>query len=111
MIISTNAHFSKALGYAHQSVNKEFVSYCKSIAAAAPNLPFYYYHIPPLNKIHNEIKGNMNAPGENASKNGHIPVQKTANKKMRGTNPKNKLANARLGMANIRMEGARMDEN
>jgi N-acetylneuraminate lyase len=28
---------------------EEFVAYCKTIAAAAPNLPFYYYHIPPLN--------------------------------------------------------------
>ena len=29
--------------------NEEFVAYCKAIASAAPNLPFYYYHIPPLN--------------------------------------------------------------
>ncbi len=28
---------------------EEFVAYCKTIAAAAPNLSFYYYHIPPLN--------------------------------------------------------------
>ncbi len=28
---------------------EEFVIYCKTIASAAPNLPFYYYHIPPLN--------------------------------------------------------------
>ena len=29
--------------------NEEFVAYCKEIASAAPKLPFYYYHIPPLN--------------------------------------------------------------
>lgn len=32
--------------------NLELVSYCKSIAAAAPGLPFYYYHIPALNGVH-----------------------------------------------------------
>jgi len=29
--------------------SEEFVAYCKAIASAAPGLPFYYYHIPPLN--------------------------------------------------------------
>jgi len=29
--------------------NEEFVAYCKSIADQVPELPFYYYHIPPLN--------------------------------------------------------------
>ncbi|TKG94613.1 N-acetylneuraminate lyase [Puteibacter caeruleilacunae] len=29
--------------------NEEFVAYCKAVADAAPELPFYYYHIPPLN--------------------------------------------------------------
>ena len=29
--------------------NEEFVAYCKAVADAAPSLPFYYYHIPPLN--------------------------------------------------------------
>lgn len=29
--------------------NEELVAYCKAVADAAPNLPFYYYHIPPLN--------------------------------------------------------------
>jgi len=29
--------------------NEEFVAYCKTIASAAPELPFYFYHIPPLN--------------------------------------------------------------
>jgi len=29
----------------------ELKELCKSIAAAAPSLPFYYYHIPPLNGI------------------------------------------------------------
>ncbi|MBT3383472.1 MAG: N-acetylneuraminate lyase [Prolixibacteraceae bacterium] len=29
--------------------NEEFVAYCKEIASAAPELSFYYYHIPPLN--------------------------------------------------------------
>jgi len=32
--------------------NEELVEYCKSIAAAAPTLPFYYYHIPALNGVH-----------------------------------------------------------
>lgn len=31
--------------------NDEFVAYCKTIASAAPNLPFYYYHIPSLNNF------------------------------------------------------------
>ncbi len=29
--------------------NEELMAYCKAIADAAPGLPFYYYHIPPLN--------------------------------------------------------------
>ena len=28
---------------------EELVKYCETIAAAAPNLPFYYYHIPAFN--------------------------------------------------------------
>ncbi len=28
---------------------EELVAYCKEIASAAPNLPFYFYHIPALN--------------------------------------------------------------
>ncbi len=31
--------------------NEELVAYCKSIAGAAPSLPFYYYHIPSLNFV------------------------------------------------------------
>ncbi len=31
--------------------NEELVAYCKSIAEAAKTLPFYYYHIPPLNGV------------------------------------------------------------
>lgn len=31
--------------------NQEFVAYCKAVASSAPNLPFYYYHIPPLNNF------------------------------------------------------------
>jgi N-acetylneuraminate lyase len=31
--------------------NKELVALCKTVAAAAPSLPFYYYHIPPLNGV------------------------------------------------------------
>lgn len=31
--------------------NEELVDYCKSIAGSAPELPFYYYHIPPLNGV------------------------------------------------------------
>lgn len=30
---------------------KELVDYCKAIASSAPELPFYYYHIPPLNNF------------------------------------------------------------
>lgn len=32
--------------------NEELVAYCKTVAAAAPGLPFYYYHIPFLNGVH-----------------------------------------------------------
>ena len=28
---------------------EELVKYCETIAAAAPSLPFYYYHIPAFN--------------------------------------------------------------
>jgi len=31
--------------------NQELVEYCRSIAGAAPTLPFYYYHIPALNGV------------------------------------------------------------
>ncbi|MDF1574888.1 MAG: dihydrodipicolinate synthase family protein [Bacteroidales bacterium] len=31
--------------------NEELLAYCKSVAGAAPSLPFYYYHIPPLNRV------------------------------------------------------------
>lgn len=31
--------------------NEELVAYCKTIADAAPDIPFYYYHIPPLNNV------------------------------------------------------------
>ncbi|MCT4591410.1 MAG: dihydrodipicolinate synthase family protein [Carboxylicivirga sp.] len=31
--------------------NEELVAYCKVIAEAASELPFYYYHIPPLNNV------------------------------------------------------------
>lgn len=31
--------------------NNELVDYCKTIAGAASDLPFYYYHIPPLNQV------------------------------------------------------------
>ena len=31
--------------------NEELLAYCKAVAGAAPTLPFYYYHIPPLNKV------------------------------------------------------------
>jgi len=31
--------------------NEEFIGFCKEIAFAAPSLPFYYYHIPPLNNF------------------------------------------------------------
>ena len=32
--------------------NEELVEYCRTIAASAPSLPFYYYHIPALNGVH-----------------------------------------------------------
>ncbi|MCD6366915.1 MAG: dihydrodipicolinate synthase family protein, partial [Bacteroidales bacterium] len=35
---------------------EEFVAYCKTIASAAPNLPFYYYHIPLLNGFRLPVK-------------------------------------------------------
>lgn len=35
---------------------EEFVAYCKAVASAAPELPFYYYHIPPLNGFRLPIK-------------------------------------------------------
>lgn len=31
--------------------NEELVAYCKTIASAAPRLPFYFYHIPMLNGV------------------------------------------------------------
>lgn len=31
--------------------NEELLAYCQAIAAAAPSLPFYYYHIPALNGV------------------------------------------------------------
>lgn len=31
--------------------NEELVAYCKTIASAAPKLPFYFYHIPVLNGV------------------------------------------------------------
>lgn len=36
--------------------NEEFVGFCKEVAAAAPSLPFYYYHIPPLNNFNLSVK-------------------------------------------------------
>ena len=32
--------------------NEELVDYCKTIASAAPELPFYFYHIPVLNGVY-----------------------------------------------------------
>ncbi|TKG90752.1 N-acetylneuraminate lyase [Puteibacter caeruleilacunae] len=31
--------------------NTELVDFCKAVAMAAPGIPFYYYHIPPLNGV------------------------------------------------------------
>jgi N-acetylneuraminate lyase len=31
--------------------NEELLELCHRVASAAPNLPFYYYHIPPLNGV------------------------------------------------------------
>lgn len=31
--------------------NEELLAYCKAIASSAPELPFYYYHIPGLNGV------------------------------------------------------------
>jgi N-acetylneuraminate lyase len=41
--------------------NEEFVEYCKTIAAAAPSLPFYYYHIPPLNGFNLSVEDFLKA--------------------------------------------------
>ena len=40
---------SMAPPFPHIGRIEELVEYCETIAAAAPNLPFYYYHIPALN--------------------------------------------------------------
>jgi len=32
--------------------NEELLALCKTVASAAPSLPFYYYHIPNLNGVH-----------------------------------------------------------
>ena len=47
--------------------NEELVDYCGAIAAAAPQLPFYYYHIPGLNGVHLSVVDFLEAAGE------HIP--------------------------------------
>jgi len=38
--------------YFKPSSTKDLVSYCRVIAAAAPSIPFYYYHIPGLTGVH-----------------------------------------------------------
>ena len=40
---------SMAPPFPHIGRIEELVKYCEEIAAAAPNLPFYYYHIPAFN--------------------------------------------------------------
>ena len=40
---------SMAPSFPHIGRIEELVEYCETIAAAAPNLPFYYYHIPAFN--------------------------------------------------------------
>lgn len=40
---------SMAPPFPHIGRIEELVKYCEQIAAAAPNLPFYYYHIPAFN--------------------------------------------------------------
>jgi len=44
--------------------NEELVEYCKTIAAAAPGLPFYYYHIPGLNGVHLSVTDLLKAAQE-----------------------------------------------
>lgn len=44
--------------------NQELVEYCKSIAASAPSLPFYYYHIPVLNGVHLPVTDLLEAAAE-----------------------------------------------
>jgi len=44
--------------------NQELVEYCKSIAASAPSLPFYYYHIPILNGVHLSVTDLLEATHE-----------------------------------------------
>ncbi len=43
---------------------EEFVDYCKLIAKSAPELPFYYYHIPPLNGFRLSVVDFLKAAGK-----------------------------------------------
>lgn len=47
--------------------NEELLAYCRTIAAAAPGLPFYYYHIPALNGVHLSLVDLLEAAAD------HIP--------------------------------------
>ena len=40
---------------------EELVEYCKEIAYSAPELPFYYYHIPPLNNVNLSVQDFLKA--------------------------------------------------
>jgi len=44
--------------------NEELVEYCRTIAAAAPGLPFYYYHIPALNGVHLSVPDLLKAAAD-----------------------------------------------
>ncbi|HEY3376825.1 MAG TPA: dihydrodipicolinate synthase family protein [Armatimonadota bacterium] len=41
----------------------ELVAYCRQIAAAAPELPFYYYHIPSMTGVHIPMADFLQAAG------------------------------------------------
>ena len=43
--------------------NEELLAYCQAIAGAAPDLPFYYYHIPVLNGVHLSVIDLLKAAG------------------------------------------------
>ena len=43
---------------------EELVGYCRTIAAAAPGLPFYYYHIPALNGVQLSVLNFLEAASE-----------------------------------------------
>jgi len=41
--------------------NEELLAFCQAVAEAAPKLPFYYYHIPELNRVKLSVPDLLNA--------------------------------------------------